>query len=387
MGGAQLAAATGPITLPPAISNVSWSQPGGTANNAPGHLALGAQVRRAWSTDVGNGSNARARLTSSPVVADGRVYTLDASARVTAVSASGGSIAWRTSLAPQGERGREGYGGGLAFDDNRLIASTGFGTIVSLDPRSGKKLWEKDLKASVRASPTAAQGRIFVISTDGRFFCLSGQDGSILWQFRGLPESQSISSNPSPAVDGNVVAVPYPNGDLVVLNVADGTALWTESLARSRSASSFSSMSDAARPAISGGVVFAVGHAGRMIAAQQATGERLWSLEVPGTQTPWVAGDNVFVVDTSGKLSAIGRRDGAVKWAIKLPDARTWSGPTLAGSTLWLASHKGHLAGVDAATGRVTQKLTVGDPVYIAPVVANGQLFVLTDRARLVSFR
>jgi len=387
VGGANLAVASGPIALPPPISNVSWTQPGGTPNNAPGHLALGGQLRRSWRANAGSGSNSKGRLTASPVVVDGRIYTLDAATRVTAFSSSGGTVAWRASLTPAGERGREGYGGGLAVDGGRLFAATGFGTVVALDPRTGKKIWEQNLKTPMRASPTAAQGRVFVVSTDGRAICLNAEDGSKLWEYRGVPETKSIISNPSPAVDGNVVAVPYPNGDIAVLNIENGTALWMESLARTRSASSFASMNDAARPAISGGVVFAVGHAGRLIAAQKSTGERKWSLKIPGTQTPWIAGDNVFIVDTSGKLSAISRGQGTLKWAVKLPEASTWSGPTLAGSTLWLTSHKGHLIGVDAATGRVTQKLTLGEPIYIAPVVASGQLFVLTDRAQLVAFR
>lgn len=387
VGGANLAAATTPIALPPPVTNVAWTQPGGTANNAPGNLALGAKLRRGWTSSAGTGSSSTGRVTASPVVADGRVFTLDAATRVTAFNASTGSVAWKVFLAPQGERALEGYGGGLAYDGGVLFAATGFGTVSAINPQNGKKLWETNLKTPVRASPTAADGRIFVIASDGRFFCLSAADGATRWQFRGLPEQKSIISNPSPAVDGNIVVVPYPNGDVVALNVADGNAIWSESLARALTATSFAAMTDAARPAVSDGIVFAIGHAGRMIAARKDTGERIWSLDIPGAQPPWVAGKTIFVVDTGGKLSAIESSSGLLQWAVKLPNATTWSGPTLAGSVLWLTSHHGHLIGVDAATGRIVQQLKIGSPVYIAPVVAQGRLFVLTDKAQLVSFR
>ncbi len=144
-------------------------------------------------------------------------------------------------------------------------------------------------------------------------------------------------------------------------------------------------MSDAARPAIDQGTVFAVGHAGRMIATQTATGERLWQLNVPGTQQPWVAGGSVFVVDTSGQLLAIARRDGKTQWTTKLPGDAAWSGPTLAGGTLWLASAKGALVGVDAATGRLTVQKDLGSPVYIAPIIAQGRMYILTDNAKLIA--
>src|SRR4029450_8610563 len=105
----------------------------------------------------------------------------------------------------------------------------------------------------------------------------------------------SLLSNTSPAVDGDVVVVPYPSGDLVALRVSDGQAIWTESLARTRTASSMAAMSDTARPAIDGGTVYAVGHAGRMVATKQRTGERLWSLTVPSLQAPWGGGDPLLL--------------------------------------------------------------------------------------------
>jgi outer membrane protein assembly factor BamB len=399
----ELADGSSPSTLPPPHANDSWAQPGGEPNNAPGHLELAGTVREAWSADAGKGSSKIGRISASPIVYDGRVYTLDADGKVSAFAISGGSAVWTATLEPSAENkggssfsagsffslgGEDGgaYGGGIAADGGRIYAASGYGNLIALDPASGKRLWEKSLGAPVRASPTAVAERVFVVTTEGRFFCLSGIDGTELWSVRGLPQTASLGLNSSPAIEGEVVVVPYASGDLVALKIADGSAIWSENLSRSRTTSQLASMSDAARPAIDGGTVFAVGHGGRMVATQAKSGERLWSLNVPGTQTPWVAGDAVFVVDTSGQLMAITRRDGKVQWTAKLPGASTWSGPTLAGGALWLVSSKGQLIGVDAATGRAGTPMDLGSAVYIAPVVAQGKMFVLTDNAKLIAF-
>ena len=118
----------------------------------------------------------------------------------------------------------------------------------------------------------------------------------------------------------------------------------------------------------------------------QKTGERLWSLTVASIQQPWVAGDSVFVVDTGGQLIAITRNDGKIRWATKLPGNGAWSGPVLAGNRLWLTSSKGQLVGVEPANGKVAATQDLGTPVFIAPVVAGGRMFVLTDNARLLAF-
>ena len=383
--GLQVAAADKPILLPAARQNDSWAQPGGSPNNAPGHLALGATVRQAWSADAGQGSSSFGRLTASPIVSDGKIFVLDTNGRVAAFSPSGASL-WKVSLAPVNEKPHKGFGGGLAAEGGRIYAATGFGYVYALEAQTGKKLWEKNLNAPIRSSPTAAGERVFVVTADGAARALGGSDGRDLWSHQGLPEKAAILSNASPAIDGDIVVVPYPSGELVALRIADGQPVWTESLARTRLASSLGSMTDAARPAMEGGTVYGVGHSGRMVATNARTGERLWSLNVPGIQAPAIAGDMLFVVDTGGQLMAITRRDGKVLWTVKLPGSSTWSGPVLAGNKLWLTSNKGQLIGVDAATGKPDSPQDVGTPVYIAPVVAGGRLFVLTDKARLIAY-
>lgn len=401
----ELADASGPITVPPPRLNEAWAQPGGEANNSPGNLALsGNNLTQAWSASAGRGKSKVGRVTAPPIVVDGRVFALDSDGAVSAFSISGGSALWRASLAPTTDKTGPGfsaitenimnltaedgggYGGGIAADGGRVYAASGFGAVIALDPATGNRIWEKNLSVPIRVAPTAAMDRLFVLTVEGKLFCLSTIDGAELWVVRGLPQQASLGLNASPAVEGDVVVVPYSTGDLVALRVTDGSGLWSESLSRSRTTSQLASMSDAARPVVDNGTVFAVGHGGRMIATAAKTGERLWSLTIPGTQPPYVAGDSVFVVDTSGQLMAIARKDGRTQWTVKLPGSTTWAGPVLANGILWLASKEGKLAGVDASTGRVTGEMDIGGAVYIPPVVAQGKMFVLTDDAKLVAF-
>ena len=48
------------ISLPVAAPNAEWTQPGGNAAKSMGHLALPAQLNRAWSAKIGRGSESRA---------------------------------------------------------------------------------------------------------------------------------------------------------------------------------------------------------------------------------------------------------------------------------------------------------------------------------------
>ena len=380
----NLASADKPIILPTPRENEAWPQPGGDPNNAPGNLALAGALHQIWNVSAGEGSSKTGRVTASPIVYDGRIYVLDAAASVTAFSLSGAKV-FSASTKPDGVVGQGGYGGGLAAENGRIYVANGYGTVSALDPQSGKAIWVKDIDVPVRAAPTASGDKVFVITIDGRFYCLSGVDGNEIWSARGLPQTASLMTSTSPAVDNDVVVVPYPSGDVMAFKVANGAAVWSENLSRTRQTSQIASMSDAARPAIDNGTVFAVGHAGRMVAAQAKSGERLWSLSIPSAQAPCVAGDTIYVVDTSGRVMALARNDGKTRWTMQLPDSKTWAGPVLAGGTLWLASSKGDVLGVDAATGKLGSRVDLGEAVYIPPIVAQGHMFVLTDNAKLVA--
>jgi outer membrane protein assembly factor BamB len=122
-----------------------------------------------------------------------------------------------------------------------------------------------------------------------------------------------------------------------------------------------------------------------MFATAQKTGERLWTKRIHGTQTPWPAGDLVFVVDINGVLMALTRKEGKVRWLTELPQTKRWSGPVLAGGRLWLASADGIMISVDAKTGGIMSKRDLDQPIFIAPIVAAGRMFVLTDKARLLA--
>jgi outer membrane protein assembly factor BamB len=379
------AVAKKPVVLPQPKRNVDWSQPGGVASNAPGHLEFGGGLGAVWRADIGSGSSDEGRLTASPIVYQGKIYTLDVEGVVTAFSTSGGSRLWRVSLAPDSESGDEGFGGGIAALDGRLFVTTGFGIVVALNAGSGTVEWTRKIGVPLRSSPTVMNGKLFFVSSESKLYCLSTVDGVELWTYRGLPESATLLSNVSPAISGDTVVVPYPSGEVIAYNISAGRPVWVDSLSRTRGGSSLAGLSDPARPAIYRGVVYAVGHSGRMFATAQKTGERIWTKRIHGVQTPWPAGDLVFVVDVNGVLMALTRKEGKVRWLTELPQASRWSGPVLAGGRLWLASADGIMVSVDAKTGNIVSKRDLDQPIFIAPIVAAGRMYVLTDKARLLA--
>ncbi|MGZ8997849.1 MAG: outer membrane protein assembly factor BamB family protein, partial [Allosphingosinicella sp.] len=100
-----------PVAVPGPVLNADWPQPGGNAAKSMGHVALGDSPRQAWSVSIGSGSSTTARLAAEPVVAGGRVYTIDTNARVRAFSAENGGLVWERQVRGQNSPSEALFGG------------------------------------------------------------------------------------------------------------------------------------------------------------------------------------------------------------------------------------------------------------------------------------
>jgi outer membrane protein assembly factor BamB len=152
----------------------------------------------------------------------------------------------------------------------------------------------------------------------------------------------------------------------------------------------------AGRPVVDRDFVFAISHSGVMAAINISTGDRVWSRDIGGIQTPWAAGDYVYVLTSEAQLLCLARKDGRVKWIHQMQrwtdvEAKSgpivWAGPVLVSDRLILVSSGGYAASVSPYTGELLGRMEIPDGTYIAPVVANGTLYILTNDAQLVALR
>ena len=388
----KLAAAA--VTLPPPAVR-DWPQPGGNPAHAMAHPALPERLTPAWDASIGGGSSRYTKVTSQPVIAGGRVFAMDGGVQVSALDAASGKRIWRVDLKPGELRGNA-FGGGPAFWKDRLYVATGYAEVLALDPADGKVIWRKNVPAPVHSPPTVADGRVFAVTVDNELNALSTEDGRRLWAHNGIPETAGLLGGASPAVEGEVVIAPYSSGELFALRVENGRAVWSDSLAASRSANAVAGLADIrGRPVIDRGKVFAVSHSGRMAAIDLRSGDRVWEQQIASSHSPWVVGDHVFVLANDSQLVCLTRDEGKVRWASQLrryedekkkSDPIVWAGPVLGGNRLIVLSSQGEAVFVSPYTGELVGQQMMA-PGYLGPVIADNALYLLSDDANLSAYR
>ena len=393
----DVATAAQPMTLPDAVANTAWAQSGGNSAKSMGQLALGTALTNAFTIQAGRGSSLTARLASSPIVANGHVYTIDTLGAVRAFDAQTGAMFW-ASQTPN-DKGNEMslYGGGIAYDNGRIFATNGLGYVAALDEATGGILWQVRPGGPLRGAPTVDNGALYVMSQDNQIYSLKELDGSSNWSQAAALEIAGVFGSASPAVGAGTVVAGFSSGELNAYRYENGRQVWQDALQRTSIRTSVSSLSDIdADPVIDNGQVFAVGQGGRMVALELASGQRQWELNIAGIATPWVAGDWVFVVTDDAKLLCLSRINGHVRWINQMPQFEhpkskkgeiDYTGPILAGGRLIAVGSNGVIINIDPATGNYQSQTRVGAGISLPPVVANSTLYVYDDDARLHAFR
>ncbi|WP_448657352.1 PQQ-binding-like beta-propeller repeat protein [Sphingomonas sp. CJ99] len=385
------------VLLPAAASNPAWSQPGGNASKSMGHPSLGQSLTRAWTVTI-PGTTKTVRLAAAPVVAGGRVYVMDSSGVVHAMSADTGTTIWtqQTSTDEANERSR--FGGGVSVDGARVYATNGVGEVVAMEAADGTQVWRAKPGGPLRGAPTLANGNVYALSQDNQLFALSQADGSVVWTQAASLEPQGVFGVAAPAVAQGTVVTGFSSGELNAYRYENGRSLWSDALSRTSISTSVSALADIdAEPVIDQGRVYAVGQGGRMVAVEILNGQRLWEQNIGGIATPWVIGEWVFVVTSEGRLAAIARANGKVRWITPLQRYRNekkrkgpinWVGPVLAGGRLILVNSRGEMAQVSPADGSVISTTEADKAGFtLAPVVAADTLYTLSDDGRLTAWR
>ncbi len=385
------------IYLPTPTRNTQWSEMGANPEHVVPHGALKEGERKIrWSTSIGSGTDKHRFLLSTPIVAEGVIYTIDADGRVQARKTDTGDLIWSFVTEPKNVQDNAYHaGGGIAIHGDKVYASTPYGETLALEKTKGFEIWRSPLIYPARSAPTVDGERVYIATTNNRLLAVDAVTGVQVWQHEGTVETTSFVGGASPAVHNRVVVVPYSTGELLALRAENGHVLWAEALNPLRTLSSTAVLSQIrARPVIYKSMVIALSQGERMMAIDFRTGRRLWDKEIGGVRTPAVTDEFIFVITNESRVTCLLRETGQVAWVQQLPryakpqdkkDPYRWAGPILAGGFLVITGSNGQVLFLNPETGETTKTLSLSDPISLSAIVAEETLYVLTDRGRLVA--
>ncbi|MBX7071830.1 MAG: PQQ-binding-like beta-propeller repeat protein [Pirellulales bacterium] len=307
---------------------------------------------------------------STPVVADGKVYSLGIAGYLQCVDAANGKRLWQHDLPAEfsesvpladgrayvdgtrsvvvpttaGQGGRAplfGYTGSLLAIDGKIVLSVGGergGTVMAFDAPTGKVVWQALREHVSYSSPVAAMlagVEQVVVMTGPRVVGLRLADGKLLWSHPfQIQYDESIST---PAIADDLVLVTGDGKPLTGLRIATAGEGQQASVAWDNVdlTSYLSSM------LVHEGHVYGMADDGQFACVRLSDGKTLWQGGDHGYYaSPVLAGDRLLALNEEGSVALLAANPARYaelgQW--KLAAGATWTMPAIAGGRIFVRS-------------------------------------------------
>jgi outer membrane protein assembly factor BamB len=300
---------------------------------------------------------------STAVEANGRVYVGAASSHVYCLNAETGVLIWKHPVSDW-IRAKPVVVGGVVH------VATLSGAMHALRDTGdcATEVWQAQLgEHGFTADLVATDEGILASGRDLVLYSVSPTDGAVQWRHSiidgawvdGVRHRADVVAGQyqaSPTVADGVVYVGGPDGFLDAVDVETGARLWRfETHGRISCA-----------PRIAEGKVFLGknAHHDEFYAIDQKTGEPVWTIEDLGWTSlgaPGYADGMVFVGTVEGTMFGVDASDGAVVWE-RATGKGIYPSPATDDTNVYTGSHDGHYYAFDQKTGDVAWKTFTANP-------------------------
>ena len=275
---------------------------------------------------------------SSPVYADGRVFTMSITGRLSAWDAESGELLWKRDYNSTFEKTKPYWGVSTSpvVDGDRVIVHFGNddeGLLVALNAESGSEFWTNNKDAPSYSSPLIAElgGIRQVVEWNHRALVgVEIKTGQQLWEFP-FPHESHNQNMPTPVIYKDRVLIGGENrGIHAVQPVRDGDQ-WTVKEIWHQDKLAL----DMSTAVINADRLYGFSHydRGRLFCLDPETGEILWTGPPrTGENVAFLSlKDHILALLNDGQLQVIAARGDQLQTVAtyRVSDGRTWAPPVL----------------------------------------------------------
>lgn len=287
---------------------------GGGVAAAGNRVYVGTGYGQALALDAATGKviwrvSVNAPVHGSPTVADGRVFVVTVQNQLYVLAASDGRLLWTQSGLP--EPAELAGGSSPAVSGDVVVVPYSSGELFALRVENGRQLWSDDLAAAepigalssladIRGAPVIDRGRVFAVSHSGLMVSIDLRTGDRIWE-------RDIAGVHAPWVAGDFIYVMTTNGELLCLMRADGRVRWARQLPQWQDPSEKSDAVFWSGPILAGNRLIVASSTGKAYSISPYTGEVLGQTDFPSGVflDPVVADKTLYVLTEDAELVAL----------------------------------------------------------------------------------
>ena len=267
-------------------------------------------------------------IASSATVADGTLYFVSSAGSIVALDIATGQPRWTYATEYERKfeaKNLHGYPSPAqtipdawdvftsspAVANGKVYFGSGDGNVYAVDARSGVLQWKFATQDVVHASPAVAGNTVYIGSWDGHLYAIDAETGQQKWVFQGGQDPaihNQVGFQSSPAVADGTVYVGSRDAHVYALDAATGRRKWDYPTSKSWVNGT---------PAVRDGVVYVgTSDSSRFMALDARTGRLRFNFDARAYifSSAALAGSLAYFGSHNGKLYAVDANTGVAAW-------------------------------------------------------------------------
>jgi outer membrane protein assembly factor BamB len=348
-------------TIPP--PSLSWLGFGGDKNK-PGPLpAFDAKVtaRVDWQVPLG----AKGGESFVPAVRPDAIYAAAPDGTIVSVDPASGRQIWRI-------KADKPLSAGIGAQPSVIAVGTAKGEVLAFDS-TGKPLWRVKVSTEVAGPPKAVEGKVIVWTLDGRIYGLSETDGSQKWVYQRTLPALTVRRFAGGNTSRGALFTGTAGGKLLAIDLNTGALGWEASVATPKGATELERIADVtSAPVVEEKQVCAAAFQGRIACFELSRGTLIWSRDFSSLGGIAVDSRNLYVTDDKGSIQALDKTTGSSIWKQDKLAARFPSGPVVIGDSVGVVDVEGYLHLLDHNDGNLIGRVATDGSAALSQPVASG---------------
>jgi outer membrane protein assembly factor BamB len=279
----------------------------------------------------------RMPIASSPTVADGTVYFVSSAGSLAAIDAANGQPRWVSAVEYERKfeaKNLHGYPSPAqtvpdawdvftsspAVANGKVYFGSGDGNVYAVDVKTGVLQWKFATGDVVHASPAVVGNTVYIGSWDSHLYAIDAETGQQRWAFEGGEDPNihnQVGFQSSPAVVDGTVYVGCRDAHVYALDAATGRKKWDYPTSKSWVNGT---------PAVRDGTVYVgTSDTSRFMALDARTGRLKFTFTAGAYifSSAALAGELAYFGSHNGKLYAVNTRTGQLAWEFQTEGSKS----------------------------------------------------------------
>ena len=325
-----------------------------------------------WQQSVG-----KAAAGFAPAITPSAIYAAAQDGTLMRVDPATGRVEWRASA------GRA-LSAGPGADDSLVVVGTDKGDVLAFGT-DGKPRWTARVSSEVISPPRVSDDIVIVFSGDGRIYGLAAADGKTAWVDSRINPSLTVRNAAGGVVTRGGLLVGTAAGRLLAIDVKSGTLAWDGTVATPKGATELERIADVTSlPYVDEKEVCAAAYQGRVACFDIQRGTLHWTRDVSSLAGITADASRLYVVDDKGVVHAYDRASGASVWKQDALAKRRIGGPQLIGDEIGVVDVEGYLHLLSRSDGSYVGRLaTDGSLATSQPAPLAGGMLWQSEKGTL----